>query len=113
MELRITSYNVCYTKLLRLIGEGIDVQAQGAGEIVQEAAAARGTGLVQLDGGDGAVLHAEALHVLAADIEKEFHAGNEEIGGAVVRDGFDFPGVDAEGGLKEGLSVTGGSYNFV
>lgn len=50
------------------------VELEPRGEALDEAAAARAARLVEHDVVDHAVLHAQALHVLAADIEDELHA---------------------------------------
>ena len=91
-----------------LLAELAHVHSHRAGKVVQEASAARRAGFVKLDGRNRAVLHAKALHVLAADVQKEFHAGNKKVGRPKVRDCLNLAGVDAQGRLEQGLAVTGG-----
>ena len=62
----------------------LHVIAQGLGEGLQKAAAARGAGFVEEDVADGTVLDLEALHVLAADVDDEVHIGHEVLGGGEV-----------------------------
>ena len=71
------------------------VEVQARSEALDEAAAARRACLVEHDVVDNAVFHAQALHVLAADVENELDARQHFLCAAKVRDGFDFAGVDA------------------
>ena len=50
-------------------------------------------------------MHAQALHVLAADVEDELDVGDEGLGTAKVSDGLDLAGVGAEGLDEQGLAV--------
>ena len=45
---------------------------------------------------DNTVLDAQALHVLAADVQDELDAGQECLGAAQVRDGLDLAGIGLE-----------------
>ena len=72
------------------------VEVQARSEALDEAAAARRACLVEHDVVDNAVFHAQALHVLAADVENELDARQHFLRAAKVRDGFDFAGVDAQ-----------------
>ena len=56
---------------------------------------------------DDAVAHAQALHVLAADVEDELNVGHERLGAAQVRHRLDLPGVGAQGLDEQGLAVAG------
>ena len=89
-------------------GKLLHVVAQGLGEGLQEAAAARGTGFVEEDVADGAVLDLEALHVLAADVDDEVHVGHEVLGGGEVGHRLHQTPVTVEGVLDELLAVAGG-----
>ena len=80
------------------------------GEALDEATAARGAGLVEHDVLDHAVAHAQALHVLAADVEDELDAGEEGAGAAQMGDGLDLARVGLEGLDEQGLAVTGGGH---
>ena len=64
------------------IGERAHVHVHGHGEALDKAAAARRAGLVEHDVLNHAVLHAQALHVLAADVQNELDAGQECLGAA-------------------------------
>ena len=89
-------------------GKLLHIIAQGLGEGLQEAAAARRTGLVQEDVADGAVLDLEALHVLAADVDDEVHVGHEVFGGGEVGHRLHQAVVAAEGVLHQVFAVAGG-----
>ena len=56
---------------------------------------------------DHAVLHAQALHVLAADVEDELHAREHLLSAAQVRDRLDLARVDAQRLKKQRLAVAG------
>ena len=88
-------------------GELGHVQVQAAREGLDEAAAARGTGLVQHDVVDDAVLHAQALHVLAADVQDELHAGQHLLGAAQMGHRLNLAGVDPQGLQQKPLAVAG------
>ena len=89
------------------LGEILDGKIQGFGEGLDKGAAARGTGLVEQDIVDGVVLDADALHVLAADIQDAVYLGVEKGRGVVVGDGLDLALVQQEGRLEQGLAVAG------
>ncbi len=72
------------------------VEVQARSEALDEAAATRRAGLVEHDMLNNAVFDAQALHVLAADVENELDARQHFLRAAKVRDGFDFAGVDAQ-----------------
>ena len=88
-------------------GELADFQVQAGSEALDEGAAARRTSLVEHDAVDNAILHAQALHVLAADVQDEFHAREHFLGAAQMRDGLDFARVDAQSLQQQALAVTG------
>ncbi len=91
-------------------GEVAHVHAHGVGEALDERAAAARAGLVEHDRLDDAVAHAQALHVLAADVEDELHVGHERLGTAKVGHGLDLAGVGLEGLDEQGLAVAGGGH---
>ena len=92
-----------------LVGEVNDGEAQRFRKGLQEGAAAGGAGLVQLHGVHGAVLDADALHVLTADVQNAVHIGLEEGRRIVVGDGLHLALIQLEGGLQQGLTVAGGA----
>ena len=79
------------------IGERAHVHVHRDGEALDKAAATRRAGLVEHDVLDNAVLDAQALHVLAADVQDKLDAGQERLGAAQVRDGLDLAGIGLEG----------------
>ena len=92
------------------VGERAHVHVHRHGEALDKAAAARRAGLVEHDVLDDAVLDAQALHVLAADVQDELHAGQERLGAAQVRDGLDLAGVGLEGLDEQRLAVARGGH---
>ena len=86
-------------------GEVLHRHAHGVGKSADERAAARRAGLVEHDVLDDAVLHAQALHVLAAHVEDELDAGKHLVGAAQVRDGLDLAGVGMERLDEQALAV--------
>ena len=92
------------------IGERAHVHVHRHGEALDKAAAARRAGLVEHDVLDDAVLDAQALHVLAADVQNELDAGQKRLGAAQVRDGLDFARVGLEGLDEQRLAVARGSH---
>ena len=92
------------------IGKRTHVHVHRHGKTLDKAAAARRAGLVEHDVLDNAVLHAQALHVLAANVQNELDAGQECLGAAQVRDGLDLAGVGLEGLDEQRLAVTRGGH---
>ena len=92
------------------IGKRTHVHVHRHGKTLDKAAAARRAGLVEHDVLDNAVLHAQALHVLAANVQNELDAGQECLGAAQVRDGLDLAGVGLEGLDEQRLAVARGSH---
>ena len=92
------------------VGERAHVHVHRHGETLDKAAAARRAGLVEHDVLDNAVLDAQALHVLAANVQNKLDAGQERLGAAQVRDGLDLAGVGLEGLDEQGLTITGGGH---
>ena len=86
-------------------GEVLHRHAHGVGKSADKRAAARRAGLVEHDVLDDAVLHAQALHVLAAHVEDELDAGKHLVGAAQVRDGLDLAGVGMERLDEQALAV--------
>ena len=80
------------------------------GEALDKATATRRAGLVEHDVLDHAVLDAQALHVLAANVQNELDAGQERLGAAQMRDGLDLAGVGLEGLDEQRLAVARGSH---
>ena len=81
------------------------VQVEARGEALDEAAAARAARLVEHDVVDDAVLHAQALHVLAADVQDELHARQHLLRTAQVRHRLDLAGVHAQRLQQQVLAV--------
>ena len=92
------------------VGERAHVHVHRHGETLDKAAAARRAGLVEHDVLDHAVLHAQALHILTADVQDELDAGQERLGATQVRDGFDLAGVGLEGLDEQRLAVARGGH---
>ena len=92
------------------VGERAHVHVHRHGEALDKAAAARRAGLVEHDVLDNAVLDAQALHVLAADVQNELDAGQERLGAAQVRDSLDLAGVGLEGLDEQRLAVARGGH---
>ena len=76
-------------------------------KVLDEGTAACRARLVERDIADTAVLHKEALHILTAYVQKEFDAGNEKVGGAIMGDRFDFARINIQRRLKQRFAVTG------
>ena len=81
------------------MGEINDRVIERACEGLEERATARGAGLIELYRIHGAILDADALHVLTTDIEDTVNLWLEERGRVVVRDGFHLPLIQLEGRL--------------
>ena len=94
----------------RLGGEGAHIHIHGHREALDEAAASAGACLVQHDVLDHAVAHAQALHVLSADVEDELDAGQKRAGAAQVRHGLDLAGIGLECLDEQGLAVSSGGH---
>ena len=92
------------------VGKCAHVHVHRHGEALDKAAAARRAGLVEHDVLDDAVLHAQALHVLAANVQNELDAGQERLGAAQVRDGLNLAGVGLEGLDEQCLAVARGGH---
>ena len=92
------------------IGERAHVHVHRHGETLDKAAAARRASLVEHDVLDDAVLDAQTLHVLAANVQNELDAGQERLGAAQVRDGLDLAGIGLEGLDEQCLAVARGSH---
>ena len=92
------------------IGERAHVHVHRDGEALDKAAAARRAGLVEHDVLDDAVLDAQALHVLAANVQNELDAGQERLGAAQVSDGLDFTRVCLESLDEQRLAVARGGH---
>ena len=92
------------------IGKRAHVHVHRDGEALDKAAAARRAGLVEHNVLDDAVLDAQALHVLAANVQDELDAGQECLGAAQVRDGLDLAGIGLEGLDEQCLAVARGGH---
>ena len=92
------------------IGERAHVHVHRHSEALDKAAATRRASLVEHDVLDDAVLDAQALHVLAANVQNELDAGQERLGTAQVRDGLDLAGIGLEGLDEQRLAVARGGH---
>ena len=92
------------------VGERAHVHVHRDGEALDKATATRRAGLVEHDVLDDAVLHAQAFHVLAANVQDELDAGQERLGAAQVSDGLDFTRVCLEGLDEQRLAVARGGH---
>ena len=92
------------------IGERAHVHVHRHGETLDKAAAARRASLVEHDVLDDAVLDAQTLHVLAANVQDKLDAGQECLGAAQVRDGLDLAGIGLEGLDEQRLTVARGGH---
>ena len=92
------------------VGERAHVHVHGDSEALDKAAAARRAGLVEHDVLNHAVLDAQTLHVLAADVQDKLDAGQECLGTAQVRNGLDLTGVGLEGLDEQRLAVARGGH---
>ena len=68
-------------------------------EGLDEGAAARRAGLVQLHGVNGVILDADALHILTAYVKNTVHVGLKKGSGIVVRNGLNLALIELEGSL--------------
>ena len=102
-------------QIRRVLGEQCDLceilhaVIQGFCEGFDEGTAAGGAGLVQHNAVDGAVLDLDALHVLAADVQDAVHIRLKGCCGIIVGNGLDLALIQHEGGLQQGLAVSGGA----
>ena len=92
------------------VGERAHVHVHRDGEALDKATATRRAGLVEHDVLDNAVLDAQALHVLAANVQNKLDAGQERLGAAQVRDGLDLAGVGLEGFDEQCLAIAGSGH---
>ena len=88
-------------------GKFLDVIAQRLCKGLQKAAAAGGTGFVEEDVADGAVLNFKALHILPADVDDKINVGQKVLSGCKVRHRFDQTAVAVEGVFDQFLAVAG------
>ena len=82
---------------------------QGLRKGLDKRAAPGGTGLVERNGIHGSVANADALHVLAADVEDAVHLRVKIRCTVIVRDGFDLAPVQPECGLHQRFAIAGGA----
>ena len=92
------------------VGERAHVHVHRDGEALDKATAARRAGLVEHDVLDNAVLDAQALHVLATNVQNELDAGQERLGAAQMRDGLNLAGVGLEGLDEQRLAIARGGH---
>ena len=92
------------------VGKRAHVHVHGHGEALDKATAARRAGLVEHDVLDHAVLHAQALHVLAANVQDELDTRQECLGATQVRNGLDLAGVGLEGLDEQRLTIARGGH---
>ncbi len=93
----------------RRLGEILHRVLQRLGKGLYKGAAAGGARLVERHGVYCAVLDADALHVLSADIEDAVHLRIKIRCAVVVRNRLNLAVVELEGCLHEGLAVAGGA----
>ena len=84
-----------------------NVQVQAACEALNETSAARRACFVQHDMLNNAVFHAQALHILAANIQDEFNARQHFLGTAQVRDRLNLARVNAQSFQQQAFAVAG------
>ena len=82
--------------------------AQALGKVFNKGTAACGTGFVQGNFADIAVVDQEAFHVLAADVQHAGDLGTELVGSPVVGKGLYLSRVCVKGSLYDLFPVTGG-----
>ena len=87
--------------------EILDFIAQRIGERLQEAAAAAGTGFVQEDVIDRAVMNFKTFDILTADVEDEVNIRHIFAAGGEMRHRFHDAGVDAEGAANQIFAIAG------
>ena len=92
------------------VGERAHVHVHRDGEALDKATATRRAGLVEHDVLDYTVLDAQALHVLAANVQNKLDAGQERLGAAQVRNGLDLAGIGLEGLDEQRLTVARGGH---
>ena len=92
------------------IGERTHVHVHRHGETFDKAAAARRASLVEHDVLDDAVLDAQALHILPADVQDKLDAGQECLGAAQMRNGLNLAGIGLEGLDEQRLAVARGGH---
>ena len=92
------------------IGERTHVHVHRHGETLDKAATARRASLVEHDVLDDAVLDAQALHILPADVQDKLDAGQECLGAAQMRNGLNLAGIGLEGLDEQRLAVARGGH---
>ena len=92
------------------IGERTHVHVHRHGKTLDKAAAARRASLVEHDVLNHAVLDAQALHVLAADVQDKLDTGQECLGAAQMRNGLNLAGIGLEGLDEQRLAVARGGH---
>ena len=95
------------SRMQRLFGKVLDAVAQAAGKGLDKGAAARRAGLVEHDVLYDAVLDAQALHVLAADIQDELDAGKHLLRTAQMGNRLDLSAIGFDGFKQETLAIAG------
>ena len=92
------------------IGKRAHVHVHGHSEALDKATATRRAGLVEHDVLNHAILDAQALHVLAANVQDELDARQERLGAAQMRDGLDLARVGLEGLDEQRLAIARGGH---
>ena len=90
-------------------GDGPHRDLQGRGEILQEGAAARRTGLVHHDVRDDAVIQPDGLHILAADVQQEGGILHILLRRPGMGNGLDKVALSAESLVEQKLPITCGA----
>ena len=109
----VHKYGTAGTKVYRLLGhqgnftELFYVHAHCVGKVIEEGTTTGRAGFVKLDTYNSAVLHAEALHILTADVQQELNARYKEVCSAEVSNGFNLTGIYTKSCLEKGFTVTG------
>ncbi len=88
-------------------GKVLDAVAQAAGKGLNKGAASARAGLVEHDVLDYAVFDAQALHVLAANVQDKLHAREHLLGAAQMRHGLDLSTIGLDGLKQKALAIAG------
>ena len=90
-----------------LVREVLDRIAEGVGECLQKASAARGASLVEEKIVDSSVVYFEALNILPADVDNKLNVGHKVLSRCKMRDSLDDTVIDRERVFDDVLAVAG------